>query len=141
MAIAYDNHVSNEVLLSGSTVDVSFSLTVGSGSDRSLVVVIRIEDTGADITDISSCSYNSVAMTNGVTAFATAGGRNRLVSIWYLDDPASGAHDVAFTVNSATSGAAVTLAYAVTEQQWHGQIPARPVIGTECDVSFTTGAR
>jgi len=81
----------------GSGTTRTFSHTTGSGSDRILLVGF-VGDMLAGNDDVSSVTYNGVSMTlaNKVTA-----GGSRYSYVYYLLNPASGAHNVVITFSSS----------------------------------------
>lgn len=78
----------------GSTTSLTTSFTVGSGSDRLLVVGVVCDITSDLVTGVT---YNSVAMT--LIAKVNSGG-HRWTYMYYLVNPASGAHNVVISISS-----------------------------------------
>ena len=101
-AIAFDAASSTSGVSLSST---SWSHTVGTGSDRVLIVGIALEDTStADLT-VSSVTYNGVAMTAVPNSIATDGSStfNR-TQLFYQLSPASGTHTVAIAFGGSVNG-------------------------------------
>lgn len=116
MAIAFD-----AVTTSSAS---SYSLTVGSGSDRILWVGATV---GSSQT-ITGVTYNGVAMTSAGTAATASTYKSYL---FYLVAPASGSHTVAIT----TSGAGFLQSWAAS---YTGVDPASPTDGYATHVATTT---
>ena len=70
----------------GSDTSVTWSHTVGAGSNRLLVVLLSDNPTDA----VSSVTYGGVALTQ-LPGAHVVGGTGAEVDIWYLKNPASGA--------------------------------------------------
>ena len=92
--ITYDNSVDGGNN-GGSTTSLTYSYTVGSGSNR-LLVVNLIGDTSAD--DISSVTYAGTAMTLVGKVQAPS---NNWQYLYYLLNPASGSNNVVITAGSS----------------------------------------
>lgn len=92
MAITYDNKASN--LVSGSSI--SFSYTCGSDSDRLLVAIFCIRDTGVSVQNYPT--YGGVNLSKANHADNADGERTE---IWYLKAPASGANTFSATLSSS----------------------------------------
>lgn len=92
--ITYDNSVDGGNN-GGSTTSLSYSYTVGSGSNR-LLVVNLVGDTSAD--DISSVTYGGASLTliNKVHAAS-----NNWQYLYYLLNPASGTNNIVITAGSS----------------------------------------
>lgn len=103
MAITFDNAAAGG--LTGSSSH-TFSFTVGSGSDRFLVVYTLI---GSSSDTLTSVTYNGVAMTLIAKVQEASGNWNYLHG---LAAPASGAHDVVGTASAATAVIMAATAYA-----------------------------
>lgn len=92
----------------GTTISsLTWSHTVASGDNNFLVVSADIW-TGSD-TNVTGVTYNGVAMTQGVQLNSSFSGFERN-SLWYLANPAEGAHDVVITCSGSTgnvSGGAI----------------------------------
>jgi len=107
-AIAFDAASSGAT--TASATGVTWSHTAGSGTNMMLVVGVALEDTNLADMNIASVTYNGVAMTavansqvdDGTSTFNRA-------KLFYLANPAAGAHNVqvtfAGTVNGVTAGA------------------------------------
>lgn len=101
-AIAFDAAASKSATNAAS---VSWSHTVGSGSNMMLVVGISLEDTNSADATISSVTYNGVAMTAVPNSVATDGSSTFDRSqLYYLANPAAGAHTVAINFAGAVNG-------------------------------------
>lgn len=109
-AVAFDATAQNTKIINnvpGSGDPLIISMTVGSGTNKLLVVGIAHEDSVGnnfmnDSSYIVSCTYNSVAMTFiGSVQIASA-----IVDVYYLINPTSGTHDVRVEFDdSVTPGA------------------------------------
>lgn len=100
MAITIDttNGTSDGVNASSKTI----SFTVGSGSDDFLVVAASIyNDIAAGNSEVTGVTYNGVALTQAIQyaspEIVPPGGFDISLSIWYLINPASGAHNMVLT--------------------------------------------
>jgi hypothetical protein len=92
MAIAIDTTAT--VASNGSNPSWSHTCT---GSDLAIVVLIpRFPGS----TTITAVSYNGVALTQAISSATSAG--NDRADIWYLVNPATGAHTVAVTSSTVT---------------------------------------
>lgn len=76
----------------GGSNSLTAAYTVGGGSDRFLWVQVTGDSAGGS-DDITGVTYNSVAMTFAVKQVAGSG-QDRNVYLYYLANPASGAHNV-----------------------------------------------
>jgi hypothetical protein len=92
--IGYDNSIDGGNN-GGTTTSLTYSYTVGTGSNR-LLLVNLIGDTMAD--DISSVTYNGAALTLIGKVQAPS---NNWQYLYYLVNPASGAHNIVVTAGSA----------------------------------------
>lgn len=95
----YDNKSYNSGFWSGASTAVTQSFTVGSGSNRALIVSVVTGFSGGGPGTISGISYGGVAMT--LLSSGTASG-NANTYVYYLLNPNSGANNITFTV--AASG-------------------------------------
>ena len=96
MTAVYENSGGSEFNASGRTSH-TFSYTVGSGSNRVLFVGVgSYNATGGN--KVSGVTYNGVAMTLVDTAEAQS---NTFISLWRLDNPASGANNVVVTFSTS----------------------------------------
>ena len=84
----------------------SWSHTVGSGSDRILVVGFAAE--GSD-TAISSITYGGVGLTEaaGTLGFIDPGGNMQTTVLYYLLDPNSGTANIVITLSGGGFGSAI----------------------------------
>ena len=90
IAVAFDA-VSTGTVVSSNTKTVSHTT---SGTDRCLVVLVTTYVAGG--TTVSSVTYNGTAMTNAGSQTSPSG--NSRVTIFYLANPSSGAHDIVVTL-------------------------------------------
>lgn len=81
----------------GSTSSLTFPYTVGSGSNRLLVVPFA-GDSGSGADNITSVAYGGVAMTLAKKSVVTS--QDRFVYLYYLLNPASGANNVVITAGT-----------------------------------------
>lgn len=87
---------------SGTTSPLTFSHTVGSGSDRLLVVSVAVEDSPANA-DVTALTYNSVSLTKAVDRNVGTG-TDMNVELWYMLDanlPSTGSYTVSITTAGA----------------------------------------
>jgi hypothetical protein len=99
-SILPDAHTSGKT---GAAASLTWSHTIGGGSDRFLIVGVSNQDSTGSI-DASSVTYGGVALTK-IGTVRNATGQVR-VSLWYLKEatmPAAGAHDVVVTMSASTS--------------------------------------
>lgn len=109
MAIAFDAATGRNTV-TGTTL--TFSHTVGSGTDRILIVGGLVANTTEFITGIT---YNGVAMTQGIKKQNTSGD-NSWIYLYYLVNPASGAHNVVVSTSSSVSMAFTASSYTGAKQ-------------------------
>lgn len=95
MAIAFDNAASGSASIAASSL--TYSLTVGAGSNR-ILFVSAIVNINADT--ISSITYAGVAMTPTANTPLVA---NQSLYLYYLVNPASGANNVVVTLSIGVS--------------------------------------
>jgi len=101
-AIAFDSAVSKSAVNAAS---VTWSHTVGTGTSTILVVGLATEDTSSSVLNVASITYNGVALTAVPNSAATAGSSTLDKSqLFYLLNPAAGAHTVAVTFGGAVNG-------------------------------------
>ena len=93
-AITFDAASDSSSSSSGSSL--TFSHTVGTNSDRLLVVGAQGEDASSSDCDVTNVTYNSIALIKIDDALA---GTSTLqcVSLWYLFAPDTGTHNVIIT--------------------------------------------
>lgn len=86
----------------GSTVS-SFTMTVdvGTGSNRLLVVFLMTRS--ATLYNVSSMTYNSVAMSQAALSDNTVPANKLRSEVWYLANPSSGSNTLSVTWSSAPS--------------------------------------
>lgn len=92
MAIALDLATDGGSITSTS---LTYSHTTGSGSNRVLIVGVRINDPGVGGDKVTGVTYNSVAMSKKVDLGSATVGWHEY--IYYLANPDTGAHDVVIT--------------------------------------------
>lgn len=92
-------YVSSSVGAFGYGTSSTFSFTTSSGSNRMLIVTFTGE-TKSLADDITGVTYNGVSMTLGVKQEPSQSG-DRWSYIYYLKDPASGAHNVVISRSTA----------------------------------------
>ncbi len=119
----------------GSTASLTYSYTVGSGSNR-LLVVNLVGDTSAD--DISSVTYNGAPMTLLKKLQAPS---NNWQYLYYLLNPSSGSHNI--VVTAASSHYLISQAASWSDVSQSGQPDAlttntAPVGSTSTSTSLTT---
>lgn len=85
-------YVNSQAYTGTSATSYTFSFTVSSGSNRILIVSFE-GATGSGADDITSVTYNGVAMTLGQKT-APTNGTNRYLYTYYLLNPSSGANNV-----------------------------------------------
>lgn len=115
MAIAYDNQSSTS--LTGSRSSYSFNHTV-SGSDRFLFVANAIQVPSG--IDVSSITYNGTALTQVATFSPQDLQANFPLSLYYLDDPATGTNSVAVTLTTTSTSAQRSIATSYTGVDFSG---------------------
>lgn len=97
MAISFDAFGSGFSF--GGITSQSASITVGSGSNRALVVGV-LGDTGA-VDLLTGVTYNGSAMTRVVALAPQAGSTDIWSYLYYLSNPTSGANTIVATFSSA----------------------------------------
>ena len=101
-AITFDSAATKAVTNAASA---SWSHTIGSGTNRVLIVGLATEDTSTTSLAVSSITYNGVAMTAVPSSTATAGSSTLdRTQLFYLINPAVGVHTVAVTFGGAVNG-------------------------------------
>jgi hypothetical protein len=108
MAIAYDATAHGYTV---SDTSITFSHTTGTGSDRILWVGVRTGDATDRVTGVT---YNSVSMTQAIKKADASG--SQYIYLYYLVNPASGAHDVVVTLGSSQSIIAISASYSGASQ-------------------------
>ena len=113
-AITYDNASSSET---GSTT-LTFSHTIGSGTNRLLVVAAAVEGSLANA-EVTSVTYNSIAMTKAID-HAGSGASVMNCELWYMLDaglPAAGTYNVEIiTVNGGEVVGGATSVFGAAQQ-------------------------
>ncbi|MHC4739148.1 MAG: beta strand repeat-containing protein [Planctomycetota bacterium] len=110
--IEFDNVSSNAV--TGASTTLSWSHTVGTGSDRILIVGIAGEDSSESDLVISSVTYGSANMTfvSGSSATGGSGAFKMKTELYYLLNPDSGTDTVTVTYSGPVTsrcGGAISL--------------------------------
>lgn len=126
MAVTYDAGTVGETLF-GTNPSASFSHTTPAGSNRVLVLLIGIDDTGGSL---STVTYNGVGLTQHASAGGASPGRRNFV--YYLIDPPTGANTVVVT----WTGDAEILAFAASFSGAHQTTP----LGTAASATATSTA-
>ena len=96
--------VSTSNLFSGFSPSLSHNLTVGSGSGRTLVAIIK--RMGSGVQTFSNVTYNSVAMNVGPVISAVSFSNRHTIGLFWLPDadlPATGTRTLAWTFAGAGS--------------------------------------
>jgi hypothetical protein len=112
-AIAADGTASSTQVDNGTSC--SFSHTVGSGSDRLLVLTYTDEDSSATDAAVANADFNGDAATHLVTV-----GTNNRTEQWYVLNPDSGTFTVTINFGGTVTAAACT-AMSYTGVQQSGQ--------------------
>lgn len=94
---------SNVVTSTRTATSASWSHTVGTGSNRMLVVGVSLVDTSTN--NVTGITYGSVALTRIGTVSRTSSSYRYITEIWYLLSPASGTDTI--TVNVANTASIV----------------------------------
>ena len=110
----------------------AFPLTVTSTANRALIVGITAL---SSINTSTGASYNGVAMTQ-IADVSYPGGVERL-TLWYLQNPASGTHNVSTTVFSATANV-IPAAVSFANTSGIGNVATSAVSGATSSVSITS---
>ena len=101
-AIAFDSAATKAVTNAASA---SWSHPVGTGTSTVLIVGLSTEDTSTTSLAVSAITYNGVAMTAVASSTATAGSSTLdRTQLFYLLNPAAGAHTVSITFGGAVNG-------------------------------------
>lgn len=110
MAIAFDTATGG----TGVGADpITISMTIGSGSDRVLVVGAGCDNSSDTITGSGTCSYNGVAMT---LAVSKADGVKQFQYMWVLANPDSGTHNIVMNPASGTVSSVVAASFTGVDQ-------------------------
>lgn len=97
MAVAFDAAASNKAAYPANTSTISVNHTVAAGSDLFLLVSVGWYNAQGART-VSGVTWNGTAMTAVPSStVATSGAHN--VQLWYLINPATGAHTVTVTMS------------------------------------------
>ena len=101
-AIAFDSAATK---VATNAASASWTHTVGTGTNTVLIVGLATEDTSTTSLAVSAITYNGVAMTAVASSTATAGSSTLdRTQLFYLLNPAAGAHTVAITFGGAVNG-------------------------------------
>src|SRR6185369_15578857 len=104
-AIAFDAAATKTVTNAASA---SWSHTVGSGSDRVLIVGLTLEDTSTSVLNVSAITCNGTAMTAVSGGVGTAGSSTfDRAQLYYVLNPASGANTISVTFGGAVNGVSI----------------------------------
>jgi hypothetical protein len=101
LAIAYDNADGTH---ESSSSSASFSYTV-TGSQPFLALTVGMDDSGS--VNVSSSSYNSVALSNANENGTGSSGSHKKSFIWSLTGPATGSNTMSVTYSNSPSTAQV----------------------------------
>ena len=111
-AISFDA-ASRAATSSTGQTSLTWSHTVGSGTDRMLVVSVAVEDSGTADAAVSGVTYNGAALTSVPNSLVNGGGSGIIqTQLFYQVNPATGAHNVVVTFHGpvdGTSSGAVSL--------------------------------
>lgn len=101
------DRITNYAAASAPITSDSFSADGGSGSGRSLVLIIGWKDEGTTVNNpsVSSVTYGGVALTFRARARQQYAGNGRSVTceVWTLDNPASGSNTLAYTLSEEST--------------------------------------
>lgn len=129
-AIAFDN--ASQGNSTSHPTSLTFSLAVGSGTNRILMVAFIVNRAGAPT--ISSVTYNGVAMT------ATSNSPNstfQFLYVYYLANPASGTNNVVITLNSSIEIHACAASYTGAAQTGIPDAVATQTAGSGTSATLT----
>ena len=101
MAITEYNQTNRD---SSSLTSDSFSFDVGSGTNRTLVVISMLYDNSSPYSSgVSTMTYNSVSLGSPVATATQTFGGSRIVqtNIYVMDDPPSGSNTLAYSTDVA----------------------------------------
>ncbi len=118
----------------GITTSLSTNYTCGSGADR-LLVVSFLGDSIGGADDVTSVTYNGVAMTLGVK---NSSGTNRYHYLYYLLSPDSGANAVVITCGSTHYILAVAGDYTGVQQTSQPDTTATSFVTFAGNTTLTT---
>jgi hypothetical protein len=91
---------------SGGVFSTSWNHTVGTGSNRALIVQAFDDNGGSDL--LTAVKWNTTESLTKITDVQTPG--DRWVSLWYLLNPSSGTHSITLTTTAgAMKGSAISL--------------------------------
>jgi hypothetical protein len=130
--------------LSASSVTTTFTHTVTAGiTDPAVLVAVAHSGTGAASHDVTSVTYNGVAMTL-LTVAVNDGtdGHPRFLRVYYRLNPPTGTSNVVVTMNSFTSmnGVAISSSYKYVNQTGPFGTPATAQANTGTTVSASVAS-
>lgn len=154
LLIVFPSYASAAIAFDASTVGASptrgatsetYSHAVGSGSDRYLVVAIaRNDDTTTAPDDITSVTYNGVAMTRLVALDGNGDGRFLYSYLYGLANPTPGSHNVVVSLTGSTGSRAYSITASYTGVKQTGQPDATASVtastGNAVSTTLTTVA-
>src|SRR3990167_3087973 len=101
MAIAFDAASSFAATTAVSTI--SWNHTVGTGTDRILLVAPGFRTTASSVVVVSTVTYGGIGLTRAVTSTNQAGVRIKIQEdIWYLLNPSTGVSSVHVTYSQSS---------------------------------------
>jgi hypothetical protein len=98
MAIAFDAATSQA--WQGFVTTWTLSHTVTGSNPVIFVGVGTYDNSGGAVRTVNSASYNGVALTKINSITATVEGNKQDAELWYLDAPATGAHNISVTLSA-----------------------------------------
>ncbi len=105
MALTFDATTTGNTSTDVGTL--TYSHTIGSGSNRILIVAVSVESDSANNCIVQGVTYNAVAMTQSAQITAFENGFGVGSSIWYMDEanlPSAGANDVVVSATDSDVG-------------------------------------
>jgi pectate lyase len=107
-AIAFDA-ASRAATASTGQTSLTWSHTVGAGTDRMLVVGVAVEDAAAADAAVNGVTFNGSALTAVPNSLISGGGSGIIqTQLFYQLNPASGAHNVVVTFHGPVDGTSST---------------------------------
>src|SRR3989441_1009347 len=92
-SIQLDNIWTTSGAVSSSPYQITLPVNIGTGSNRTLIVVVEANNNGA-----SAITYNGGPMTKAISTFT-----GNDAEFWYQTNPASGSHNIVVTMAGSTS--------------------------------------
>src|SRR2546425_815545 len=92
-SIQLDNIWTTSGAVSSSPYQITLPVNIGTGSNRTLIVVVEANNNGA-----SAITYNGGPMTKAISTFT-----GNDAEFWYQTNPASGSHSIVVTMTGSTS--------------------------------------